>query len=79
MEDVHHPAWHVARARTRLAAIVSSHAVPARSDVRVIPLESPTPVRTPGILWKRDSKQKPAVRSFAGSVRKLALRRSLVH
>ena len=64
-------------ARTQLAAIVSSHAIPARDDVRVIPLESPTPVRTPGILWKRDSKQKPAVRSFAGSVRKLALRRSL--
>jgi LysR family transcriptional regulator, cyn operon transcriptional activator len=64
-------------ARTQLAAIVSSHAIPARDDVRVIPLESPTPVRTPGILWKRDSKQKPAVRSFAGNVRKLALRRSL--
>jgi LysR family cyn operon transcriptional activator len=64
-------------ALTNLAAIVSSHAIPARDDVRVIPLESPTPVRTPGILWKRDSKQKPAVRSFAGNVRKLALRRSL--
>src|SRR6185369_14642257 len=64
-------------ARTQLAAIVSSHAIPARDDVRVIPLENPTPVRTPGILWKRDSKQKPAVRSFAGSVRKLAQRRSL--
>jgi LysR family cyn operon transcriptional activator len=64
-------------ARTMLAAIVSSHAVPPRTDVRVIPLENPTPVRTPGILWKRDARQKAAVRSFAGNVRKLALRRSL--
>jgi LysR family transcriptional regulator, cyn operon transcriptional activator len=64
-------------ARTQLAAIVSSHAVPPRDDVRVIPLENPTPVRTPGILWQRDAKQKAAVRSFAASVRKMALRRSL--
>jgi LysR family transcriptional regulator, cyn operon transcriptional activator len=64
-------------ARTQLAAIVSSHAVPPRDDVRVIPLENPTPVRTPGILWHRDAKQKTVVRSFAASVRKLALRRSL--
>jgi len=64
-------------ARTQLAAIVSSHAVQPRDDVRVIPLESPTPVRTPGMLWKRDAKQAPAVRSFAASIRKLALGQSL--
>lgn len=64
-------------ARTQLAAIISSHAVQPRDDVRVIPLESPTPVRTPGMLWKRDAKQSPAVRSFAACVRKLALGRSL--
>ncbi|MBI2772222.1 MAG: LysR family transcriptional regulator [Burkholderiales bacterium] len=64
-------------ARTQLAAIVSSHAVQPRDDVCVIPLESPTPVRTPGMLWKRDAKQAPAVRSFAACVRKLALGRSL--
>ncbi|MBI5275924.1 MAG: LysR family transcriptional regulator [Burkholderiales bacterium] len=64
-------------ARTQLAAIVSTHAVPPRDDVRVIPLESPTPIRTPGILWKRDARQTAAVRSFASNVRQLALRRSL--
>jgi LysR family cyn operon transcriptional activator len=64
-------------ARTQLAAIVSSHAVQPRDDVRVIPLESPTPVRTPGMLWKRDAKQSSAVRSFAASIRKLALGQSL--
>ena len=52
-------------ARTQLAAIVSSHAVSRAMTVRVIPMESPTPVRTPGMLWKRDTRQSPAVRSFA--------------
>jgi len=64
-------------ARTQLAAIVSAHAVSPREDVRILPLESPTPVRTPGMLWKRDAKQSAAVRSFAASIRKLALGRSL--
>jgi LysR family cyn operon transcriptional activator len=64
-------------ARTQLAAIVSHHAVTPRDDLRIIPLESPTPVRTPGMLWKRDAKQSAAVRSFAGTIRKLALGRSL--
>jgi LysR family cyn operon transcriptional activator len=64
-------------ARLPLAAIVSSHAVAPRDDLRAIPLESPTPVRTPGLLWKRDAKQTPAVRSFAATIRKMALGRSL--
>ncbi|MBG9390428.1 LysR substrate-binding domain-containing protein [Caenimonas aquaedulcis] len=63
--------------RTQLAAIVSIHAVQPRDDVRVIPIENPTPVRTPGMLWKRDAKQSAAVRSFASCIRKLALGRSL--
>jgi LysR family cyn operon transcriptional activator len=63
--------------RTQLATIVSSQAVHPRDDVCAIPIESPTPVRTPGMLWKRDAKQSAAVRSFAGTIRKLALGRSL--
>jgi len=64
-------------ARASLATILAQQAVPPRSDIRVIPLESPTPVRTPGILWKRDARQTPAVRSFATGLRKIALGRSL--
>ena len=64
-------------ARTTLATIISAQAVPPREDIRVIPPESPTPVRTPGILWKRGAKQTPEVRSFAAGIRKLALGRSL--
>jgi LysR family cyn operon transcriptional activator len=64
-------------ARTALATIVAPQAVPPRDDLRVIPLESPTPVRTPGILWQRGARQTPAVRSFANGIRKIALGRSL--
>ena len=64
-------------ARTQLATIVSSLAVTGAEDVKTIPLESPTPMRTPGILWKRDVEPTPAVRSFAAAMRKLALGRSL--
>ncbi|MEJ6022494.1 LysR substrate-binding domain-containing protein [Ramlibacter sp. PS4R-6] len=64
-------------ARTQLATIISSLAVTGAEDVKTIPLESPTPMRTPGILWKRDAAQTPAVRSFAAAMRKMALGRSL--
>lgn len=64
-------------AHTRLAAIVSEHAVPARSDISVVPLESPTPLRTPGLLWRRDINPGAAVKSLAAEIRRLALRRSL--
>ncbi|HEY1230324.1 MAG TPA: LysR substrate-binding domain-containing protein [Ramlibacter sp.] len=64
-------------ARTQIATIVSSLAVTGIDDVKRIPLESPTPMRTPGILWKRDAKQTAAVRSFAAAMRKVALGRSL--
>jgi LysR family cyn operon transcriptional activator len=53
---------------TDIAAIVSEHAV-RRSDVRIVPLESPTPVRTPGLLWKREQARSPAARHFASIIR----------
>jgi LysR family cyn operon transcriptional activator len=64
-------------ARTPLAAIVSRHAVPPRDDIRVVPLEGPTPMRAPGLLWKREARQTAAVRSFAAEILNLALNRSL--
>ncbi|MFW7348377.1 MAG: LysR substrate-binding domain-containing protein [Pigmentiphaga sp.] len=59
-------------ARTDVAAIVAQNAVPASDDLRAIALESPTPVRTPGILWKRATQHPQQVRAFAGIIRKLA-------
>lgn len=64
-------------ARTRLAAIVSQHAVPRREDICVVPLESPTPLRTPGLLWKRDTRQASAVKSLAAEIRRTALKHSV--
>ncbi len=64
-------------ARTDIGAIVASNAIPESSDLRAIPLESPTPIRTPGILWRREAQQTVQMRSFSSIVRKLALNRSL--
>ena len=64
--------------RMPIAAIVAVDAVPkAMGGLRMIPLESPTPVRTPGILWQRDVAQSAPVKSFAAIVRKTALGNSL--
>jgi len=53
-----------------VAAIVSEHAIPAKS-ARVIPLQSPTPIRTPGLLWLRSAPRPPAARQIASIIRKL--------
>lgn len=53
---------------TSIAAIVSEHAL-RREGVRIVPLESPTPVRTPGLLWKRDKQRTPIASHFAAIIR----------
>jgi LysR family cyn operon transcriptional activator len=55
---------------TDIAGIVSEHAV-RRADLCVIPIESPTPVRAPGLLWKRDGVRSAAVRNFAAIIRQV--------
>lgn len=65
-------------ARTRIGSVVAANAVTPQSGLRRILLESPTPIRTPGILWKRGKNQQASeMRSFSSIVRKLALSRSL--
>jgi LysR family transcriptional regulator, cyn operon transcriptional activator len=63
--------------RTQIAAIVARNAVPSGLGLTVIPIESPTPMRTPGLLWQRNRDQQPPIRSFAAIVRRTALRESL--
>jgi LysR family transcriptional regulator, cyn operon transcriptional activator len=63
--------------RTDIAAIVARNAVPASPGLAVVPIESPTPVRTPGILWQRNRDPKPPIGAFAAIVRRTALRESL--
>ena len=61
-----------------IGAIVATNAIPAgMTGLVMIPLESPTPIRTPGILWRLGVKQAPRVQSFAVILRKTALGISL--
>jgi LysR family cyn operon transcriptional activator len=55
---------------TDLAGIIAENAVPKSDDIRVLPLEDPTPVRTPGLLWKRGATRAPSVKQFAQIIRR---------
>ena len=64
--------------RSQIGAIVAINAVPAAmTGLQMIPIESPTPIRTPGILWRLDAEKAAPVHSFAVIVRKTALGNSL--
>ena len=64
--------------RMPIAAIVAINAVPeSMQGLQMIPLESPTPIRTPGILWQRKVAQAAPLQAFAVIVRKTALGNSL--
>jgi LysR family transcriptional regulator, cyn operon transcriptional activator len=64
--------------RTQVGAIVAINAVPAgMTGLQMIPIESPTPIRTPGILWRLEGEKAAPVQSFAVIVRKTALGNSL--
>ncbi|MGE0703466.1 MAG: LysR substrate-binding domain-containing protein [Vicinamibacterales bacterium] len=64
-------------ARAPMGAIVSENALHDLAGLHVIPLESPTPMRTPGILWKRHRELTATMESFASIVRKVALKSRL--
>ena len=55
--------------QTDLAGIIAETAVQPDTDLRSIPLEDPTPIRTPGLLWKRGATRSPTVRAFADIIR----------
>ena len=64
--------------RAEIGAIAAVNAVPAAmSGLQLIPIESPTPIRTPGMLWRLDAEKAAPVHSFAVIVRKTALGNSL--
>jgi LysR family cyn operon transcriptional activator len=63
-------------ARTTIAAIVSRDAILPARGLKVIPIESPTPIRIPGLIWKRGITQSAPLRAFAAIVRKVAIERS---
>ncbi len=65
-------------AKTQLACIVAANAVPANAGLKIIRLDSPTPVRTPGMLWSPEARGTTATRAFSTVVRKVAFRTSLL-
>ncbi|MCK8681843.1 LysR substrate-binding domain-containing protein [Pseudomonas umsongensis] len=56
--------------KTNLAGIVSEKTVDLRENMRVIPLENPTPMRTPGLLWVRGKPQMEAAKHFVTTIRR---------
>lgn len=60
-------------ARVPVAAIVAPSAITPNAALRVIPMENPTPMRTPGLLLNPAVPQNRAGRAFAGLLRKQAI------
>jgi LysR family transcriptional regulator, cyn operon transcriptional activator len=57
--------------RTNIATIVAKSVVPTDRSLRAILIENPTPIRTPGILRRKNDQPSKEVRSFSSIVRKL--------
>jgi LysR family cyn operon transcriptional activator len=51
--------------RLQIGAIISRQALKDVEDLRIVPIENPTPLRTPGILWNRSHQPTAAAKSFA--------------
>jgi LysR family cyn operon transcriptional activator len=58
--------------RTDLAGIIAESAVAQSAELRVIPLEDPTPIRTPGMLWPKGATRSPVLKHFAEIIRRAA-------
>jgi LysR family cyn operon transcriptional activator len=58
--------------QTDLAGIITETAVSQSADVRVIPLEDPTPIRTPGMLWHKGATRSPVLKHFSEILRRAA-------
>jgi LysR family transcriptional regulator, cyn operon transcriptional activator len=57
--------------RTKVGAIVSQLALVDTNDLKIIHLDSPRPLRTPGLLWKGTKPQSAAIRTFANTIRRV--------
>jgi len=58
--------------QTDLAGIIAETAVSPAADLRAIPIEDPTPIRTPGLLWKKGATRSPMVKHMASLIRRAA-------
>ena len=58
--------------QTDLAGIFGETAFPQTPDLRMIPLEDPAPIRTPGMLWRKGATRSSMLKHFADIIRKAA-------
>ncbi|MFN3493536.1 MAG: LysR substrate-binding domain-containing protein [Hydrogenophaga sp.] len=58
--------------QTDLAGIIAETAVLPAADLRTIPIEDPTPIRTPGLVWKKGANRSPMVKHMASLIRRAA-------
>ncbi len=58
--------------QTGLAGIIAETAVTPSADLRVVPSEDPTPIRTPGMLWPKGATRSPTSKHFADIIRRAA-------
>jgi LysR family transcriptional regulator, cyn operon transcriptional activator len=58
--------------QTNLAGIIAETAVSPAADLRAIPIEDPTPIRTPGLVWKKGANRSPTVKHMASLIRRVA-------
>jgi LysR family cyn operon transcriptional activator len=61
--------------RMEVATIAAASAVTLNPSLRVVPIENPTPMRVPGLLFKNGSAQTKASRAFAALLRRRAMAR----
>eukprot|EP01037_Dinobryon_pediforme_P024192 gene24192-25910_t len=70
------PMFEIVR-QANVGAIVGSSACPISTDLTYIPLENPTPLRNPGLLWKRGAPRDAAVKYFANVIRRIVAKSEL--
>lgn len=58
--------------RSDVATITSRLVLGEDAALVAVPLEAPTPMRTPGLVWRQDGVRSAAARSFASIVRRAA-------
>ncbi|MES2974848.1 MAG: LysR substrate-binding domain-containing protein [Pseudomonadota bacterium] len=58
--------------QTDLAGIFGETAIPQSGDLRAVPLEDPTPIRTPGMLWRKGATRSPTLKHLADIIRRAA-------
>ena len=58
--------------QTDLAGIITETAISPADDLRIVPLQDPTPMRTPGMLWNKGGNRSPMLKHFTDIIRRAA-------